>query len=304
MAVEGGRGAATAMKWGKWNMDGNRDAEEGRVEWSGGAPSLESLRQLRLTALLADVMDELGQVKAARKLGVDRKTLWRCRNTGNLTPRLSDALERLLLTQNLSAAMRQGERVTELERQVTELQEELGSVREASESRGDGLKEEHAKAMRHVERRLVRLESGRSDSEAPSATGREPEPTEGRHVPRRQHPQLVTEEAEPDEERVYGDATPVIVQWRTARDAYLKAAETGTEVDTRETQERMLLLELAIVEKHGLTLPPASSPWGREDRLDQVRERRREISWAREERKKAILRRWVRRVLTFGLWRR
>ena len=114
----------------------------------------------------------------------------------------------------------------------------------------------------------------------------------------------MTEEAEPDEERVYGDATPVIVEWRTARDAYLKAAETGTEVDTRETQERMLLLEIAIIEEHELTLPPASSPWGREGRLVQARERRREISWAREERRKALLRRWVRRILTLGLWRK
>ena len=36
-------------------------------------------------------------------------TLWRCRATGNLTSRLSAALERLMLTRDLSAAMRQGE---------------------------------------------------------------------------------------------------------------------------------------------------------------------------------------------------
>ncbi|MDE2861601.1 MAG: hypothetical protein OXL35_09025 [Chloroflexota bacterium] len=284
-------------------MDGNRDAEEGRVEWSGDAPSLESLRQLRLTALLADVMDELGQVKAAQKLGVDRKTLWRCRNTGNLTPRLSDALEHLLLTQDLSAAMRQGERVTELERQVTELQEELCSVREAGESRGDGLKEEHARAMRHVERRLVRLESGRTESGTPSATEREPEPTEGRYIPPRRHPQLVTEEAEPDEERVYGDATPVVVEWRKARDRWLALLETGPALVTAEAKMRMLNLEVAIIEEHELTLPPASYPWERGDRLDQARRRMRTLERAEADRSRALLRLWARRILTLGLWR-
>ena len=107
----------------------------------------------------------------------------------------------------------------------------------------------------------------------------EPEPTTRTYVPRRQYPQLVTEEAEPDEERVYGDATPVIVKWRTARDAYLKAAKTGTEVEIREAHLSMLRLEIDIIEKHGLTLPPASRPWEREERLDQARERRRELSW-------------------------
>ena len=58
------------------------------TEWSGEAPSLESLRELRLAALLSDVVDELGWVRTAEKLGVDRKTLWRSRTTGRLTPRL------------------------------------------------------------------------------------------------------------------------------------------------------------------------------------------------------------------------
>ena len=72
---------------GKWNMDGKEAAEElgsTTTVVRGVAPSLESTAAdlLRLTALrllAAGRMDELGQVKAARKLGIDRKTLWRCR---------------------------------------------------------------------------------------------------------------------------------------------------------------------------------------------------------------------------------
>ncbi len=283
-------------------MERKQTADKRRIEWSGATPSLESPRHLQLTALLNDVMNELGQVKAAQKLGIDRKTLWRCRKLGRLTPRLASALERLLLERDLSAAMKQGKRVTELEREVTGLQGELHASREDAEGRSDGLREEHARGMRHVERRLVALESGRSRADSPSPTVPGPDP-DRKYVPSRKYPRLVTMEAEEGEEKVYGDAVPVIVRWRKARAEYLNAAKMGTEVDTREAHMRMLHLEIALIEEHELTLPPASYPWGREERRSQVRERTRDISWARVERKKALRQRWLRRILTFGVWR-
>ena len=42
-----------------------------------GTPSIESLSGLRLRALLNDLLRDLGPVKAAAELGIDRKTLWR-----------------------------------------------------------------------------------------------------------------------------------------------------------------------------------------------------------------------------------
>ena len=156
--------------------------------------------------------------------------------------------------------------------------------------------EEHARAMRHVERRLVRLESGRSESGTPPSTGADSEPgPKRRYAPSRPYPQLVTLEAEPNEDLVYGDATPVIVEWRSMRAEFLK---TRTTLDRTDLQERMLELELAIVEEHGLTLPPASFPWDKFDRRDQVWERRQDLKRVRAERNRALLRRWLRRVLT------
>ena len=102
----------------------------------------------------------------------------------------------------------------------------------------------------------------------------------------------MTVEAEEGEERVYGDATPVIVEWRNARDAFHELLKTGIDLEQREAKRRMLRLEIAIIEEHELTLLPASYPWGREDRLGQARRRGR-----------ALLRRWARRILTRGLWR-
>ena len=36
MVVGRGDGAATATRWGKWNMDAEAAVKEGKVEWSGG----------------------------------------------------------------------------------------------------------------------------------------------------------------------------------------------------------------------------------------------------------------------------
>ena len=165
------------------------------------------------------------------------------------------------------------------------------------------LREEQAKAMRHVERRLVRLETGRSAQdgiERTSPTGAEPEPSKRRYVRPRTYPQLVTQEAEPDEDLVYGDATPAIVEWGKVRAEFLK---TGTTLDRTEVQEPMLELEIAIVGEHELTLPPASFPWDEFDRRDQLWERTQDLKRVRAERERALLRRWLRRVLAVGLWR-
>lgn len=280
-------------------MDGRQTTKEPQAGWSGDAPSLESLRKLRLMALLADVMDELGQVKAARKLGIDRKTLWRCRRSGKLTPRLSDALERLLLTQDLSAAALQGERVTRMERRIAELETELRTALEASEGRCEAAGEEWAKAIRQLERRLARLESAKGAEGATDTIHTEPQKPMSRPL-RRIYRELVTEEAEPGEESVYGEATPVIVEWRRATAEYKRAVATGIALDRAEARMRVLELETELIDTHKLTLPPATYPWDGFDRREQLRLRELYMENARRNRRRALLRRF----LTFGLWRK
>ena len=212
--------------------------------------SLDDLWQMRLLLLMSDMVDGMGKVKAAKALGVNYRTLDRAAKSGRLTERMSDALGRHLLLGGGSAAAQQRERVEALETGLAELADELRDGLKNVVGEVKAIREEHDRAMRHVERRLVALESGRTGAETPSPPVTEPDPVR-KYVPPRKYPQLVTTEAEEGEENVYGDAMPVIVQWRQARAEYLRAVKTGTALAKVEAEMRMLRLEVALIDKRG-----------------------------------------------------
>ena len=95
-----------------------------------GTRSVEDVHHLRLMALLKDMVRELGPVEAAEALGIDRKTVWRGLSAGRLSPRLVDALERLLLEEGVADSARQLERVEALERWVEEMAGDVEALRE------------------------------------------------------------------------------------------------------------------------------------------------------------------------------
>ncbi len=72
--------------------------------YPGSSRSLESLRHMRLMALLRDMTEAEGKVQTAAALGVNYRTLVRHEETGRLTDRMADALERHLLLGGGSAA--------------------------------------------------------------------------------------------------------------------------------------------------------------------------------------------------------
>ena len=269
--------------------------------------AVEDVHHLRLTALLHELVREKGNRGAAQALGLDPRTVASCMKTGRLSWRVREALEQGLQSGAGSAAARQRERNDALEGRIEELEGKLRSgleeVRAAVTGEVKAMLGVQAKSLRRLELHLARLEAGSTGSETPSPSGAETEPTQRRYVRPRTHPQLVTPEAKPDEDLVYGDATAVIVEWRRVRAEFLKTLKTGTTLDRTEVQEPMLELELAIVEKHGLTLPPASFPWDEFDRRDKVWERTQDLKRVRAERNRALLRRWLRRVFTCRLWR-
>ena len=264
-----------------------------------GTPSLESLRELRLRALLNDLVHDLGPVKAAEQLGIDRKTLWRSEGAGEMSPRLIEALERLLLERAAADGQRVRaleERVAGLERQSAAGDGDGGNNGYVESAVADALWQEFAQEIQRLERRLDRLETARGAAAVSQSAGSRP----GRAGSPRRYADLVTREPAGDDEQVYGIAWPMVDEWRSL---WAVHSPMGRGVAWVSRRQRILELEVAMLEEHGLTLPPETAPLRGLDRDEQLSWRVRELAAVRRRRNKLELLRWARRVLTLGLWR-
>ena len=268
--------------------------------------SLEDLRHMRLTALLRDMIEGYGKVRAAEFLGVNYRTLDRAEESGQLTRRMADALEKHLLLGGGSAAAQQWESIRALEKRVEALDEKLGDglqdLRGVIDSIIDGFREEQAQGMRRLERRLAALESARDDGGSSEEDPKGMEETGAQPSVKpawRPYRDVVTQEPEPGEEQVYGDAAPLIVEWRGVSAEFMDA---GDALSKAVAEERLRELEIRLIEDHKLTLPPSTYPWDSFDRRSNLWTRKEALSRARVERARAEFRRWLRRVLTLRLW--
>jgi len=280
-------------------------------QYPASSRSVESLREVRLMALLRDVVDEHGKVKAAETLGVSFRTLSRAEETGRLTPRLADALESHLVQGGGTAAARQRRQVGELADRVALLEKALPDGLAALHQEGETARGEQARALVGLAQRLAALEAAGNGTAAgnggaPTGGGVAREQLAGQgesakpvvERSQRVYPDLVTAEAEPGEGLVYGDAaTAVIVRWREARDAFGAATDA---MDVLNARERRLELEVELIEKHEFTLPPATRSWDWGDRRQEVRRRNEMLYEVNVDRRMLKLRRF----LTLGLWRK
>lgn len=262
----------------------------------------EELHRDRLMALLHNLVRRHGgRSGASRALGIDRRTVAACMDGKGMSWRMKEALERALQDGVGSAAGRQRKRNDVLERRVDALERELREGLQSVTGAVEALREEHAGALRQLElqpsRRKAPREStgmaggqdqtgGGLDRASPSAWQRE-----------RRYRELVTREPAADDEDVYGEAWPLVEEWRKL---WVSHPAGGKGLAWLEAEQRIRELEVDMLERHGLTLPPEKQPlhglW-RGSQLDWRREAlgevRRAVAW----------RRLVRRVLTLGLWR-
>ena len=160
-----GHGPIGDGAFGTWGS-GGPDDPSGRP--GDGTPSIESLRELRLRALLNDLLNVVGPGKLAEQFGVDRKTLWRWQRAAELPPRLADTLERMLLERAVAPMEEDRERVGVLEERVSELEGQLAAALAAVNGGGNGhesdlggavggaLRQEFAHEIQRLERRLGR----------------------------------------------------------------------------------------------------------------------------------------------------
>ena len=217
-----------------------------------------------------------------------------------------------MLLQRAVAAMEEDrERVRALEERVSELEGQLATALAADGggsgdgSGGDGdvdgavadaLRREFAQDIQRLERRLDKRPSAASEA----GSGGAGTVRAGAGAARR-YPDLVTREPADDDEQVYGAAWPLISEWRTL---WVGHSPRGRGLAWAWRRERILEMEVAMLEEHGLTLPPETAPLRGLDRGDQLNWRVRELEKVRRQRAGLVRLRWARRVLTLGLWRR
>ena len=256
--------------------------------------NLESLHSVRLTALLHDLMRR-GKLEAAQLLGVNHKTLTAAIDSGKLTPRLSDALEKVLLSRQIEAFEDVRERVEELAGRVKAVEEREQAIPGEIE---EAVRGEVERRMTEWTRPAVEEDAGSREEGAADAVSKDD--SSPRQLFRTTLPSVITMEPQPGDERVFGDAWPLVDEWRQLRESH---STEGRGVPWLEDEERLRELEIALVGEHELTMPPDTDPWDSLSRRTQVRWRTQTLERVRRERVLAQIRRWIRRVLTFNLWR-
>ena len=271
--------------------------DEETLASGNGDVDAEKLRRLRLTGFLRELVREEGRVEAAGLLGVAYRTVVRAEESGEITGRMGDALERLLGTADDPEVARLRERVDALEGGVEamakELRDGLGEIRAAVAGNAASLGQGQAQDGKPD------AGAGRSETRAaPPVAGLRPRKP---FTERRLDPEVVTEEAADDDPEVYGDAWPLVEEWRRLRADH---PHQGKSLSWLTTEERLLVLELAMLEDHGLTLPPEKQPLRGFGRKGQTTHRWKALADTRVALRKRKLLRWVRRVLTLWLWRK
>ena len=279
-------------------LDDETTADEVQDDGNGaGGPDVEKLRRIRLSGFLRELVREEGKMEAAELLGVNYKTLARAEETGKITGRMGDALERLLGTGDDPEVAKLRERVDALEGGVEalakELRDGLGEIRAAVAGSAESQGQDHAQDGEHDDG------AGRSETgAAPPVAGLRPRQP---FTERRLDPEIVTEEPAEDDQEVYGDAWPLVEEWRRLRADH---PHRGKSLSWLTTEERLLVLELAMLEEHGLTLPPEKQPLRGFGRKGQTTHRWKALADTRVALRKRKLLRWVRKVLTLWLWRK
>ena len=268
--------------------------------FGGGDSGVADLYELRLTALLHQLVRRRGHKGAARELGVNPRTVAASVKQG-MSRRVREALERMLVDRDGEARDRLEDEMEGVKVQVAGVNERVagleGELREGLHALG----EQQAQGMRRLERRLAQAEAGTGGG---SATSREAttRPAPGAGSPsRRRYPELVATEPAADDEEVYGDAWPLVGEWRRLWDGH---PARGRGLGWVSRRERILELEVAMLEEHGLTLPPETEPLRGLDRGAQLNWRLKALHEFRKRRARLELLRRLRWVFSPGLWRK
>ncbi len=256
----------------------------------------------RLVALLQDLIARDGREVVARRFDVSERTLRRALSTGQLSKRLTEALER---ESSGSSEVQLGllrQQVKGLESRLVELK------RSSSEQARDNGAEELQQQVEGLQGRLQDVEQQLAqvvasvtelrESQRPAAHPVVAESSRS-YIPNRIYPTLVELEPQPDDEQVYGSqAFVVITEWR---ELHVEFKAHWPSVEGYVAEVRMVELEIELISEHELTMPPADLPWQDWQRKRELQQRHARLDEARRKLRRKRIRRFVVRLLTLGL---
>ncbi len=267
--------------------DSERSGEEDVVQ---GGTAAESAGQAsgsaggeQLRGFLQDLVEREGRVQAAERLAVSERTLRRALAAPQLSPFMTEALQREWDKADVApeaAIVREPaslpEHLQQLERRLAELEHIAGDQLEELWSLGEDL-------------RQIR------DAYAPATVVEAASNSGGLRL------NLVTVDPGVDDSEVYGEALPIVADWRRTLRALAEPPHTLAWLGATE---RLLRLEIQLIDDRRLTLPPADAAWDdvrrehellvRQDRLRELRIRR---LWTEPLH-------WAFRLLSLGRWGR
>lgn len=268
-------------------------------EYQCEAVNDEERHELRLRALLHNLVRRKGRGQAARELGIDLRTLAACVEGESMSWRMREALERLALRDwERSAADRHRKGMEDLVQRVNSLETETRDGVEAMRGEIGVVRQELGTQIRQMERRLNRQEESRNAGVG--AHGRQTAGGQEADAPAVQrHPEVVTMEPAPDDEELYGEAWPLVEEWRRL---WADHSSKGRGLTWLVREERIRQLEVTMLEVHGLTLPPETEPLRGLWRRSQINWRKKTFRDVRRARARREFLREVRRALTLNLW--
>ena len=269
--------------------------DPGAAFGEAAAQVIDDVYELRLTALLRQLVRTRGHKGAARMLGLDPRTVAGSVQQG-MSRRVRDAVEKMLVERDGGARDELEEAVEGLAGQVGGLTTQVarleGELREGMQALG----ETHAQGMRRLEQRLAQ-----GETRGGGGTGlSRPAPVSGA-VSRRRYPELVTANPAEEDEGVFGAAWPLVQEWRELWDGHPGQGKGLAWVSKRE---RILEMEVALLEEHGLTLPPETEPLRGLDRGAQLNWRLKALHQFRKRRAGLELLATLGRTLTLAGLRR
>jgi len=275
----------------------NEDAEDGPdVILDQAGEAVADPYNLRLTALLHRMVRKRGHRETAKALGVDRRTVAASVREG-LSRRVRDALERVLVERDGDARDKLGEDLEQVRGRLDALTQESRDGLRAVRDQVNALEQRQAEGMRRMEGRLALAEAAQGGPPA-GATVRRPGTVAGSH---HRYPELVTTAPAGDDAEVFGDAWPLVQEWRRLWQGH---PAQGRGLEWVATRALILELEVELLEQRGMTLPPETEPLRGLDRAAQLNWRRKALEDIRRKRARMELLDRLWRVLSPWSWRR